>query len=302
MMRVIEHMKWLAELCKVKLSLSVAFACGAGYMLASSASGVKAMIAAVAGVFLSASGCCALNQYQEKDIDALMPRTGNRPLPSGKIEPLHALFFSLALILIGECMIYIGGGLMASVFGVSAVIWYNGVYTYLKRKTAFAAVPGAFIGAIPPLIGWITGGGHILDIRVLSMCFFFFMWQVPHFWLFLLRHGDEYEKAGLPSLTGVFTMTQLARIIRQWMLAALLSGLVLALYDIALPVLKVSVLILSCWLLYSEVGLVRGIEIGRARSFARLNLYMTAVLLVVSFDRLVLLGMPEWVRLASWMT
>ena len=298
---IMERIKIFPELCKVKLSLSVAFASGAGYILASYMPGVKVIIP-VAGVFLLASGCCALNQYQERDVDALMTRTMNRPLPAGKIEPLHALFFSLTLIGLGLYITCLGGSFAAFVLGLCAVIWYNGIYTCLKRKTAFAVVPGAFIGAIPPLIGWVTGGGHILNTKVLLFCFFFFMWQLPHFWLFLLRHGGDYERAGLPSLTGVFTLTQLSRIIRQWIVAVSLSGLLLALHDIALPILKMSVLISSCWLLYREMRLVRGNEIGRVRSFGRLNLYMTTVLFLITFDKLALLGMPEWIRHAFWMT
>jgi hypothetical protein len=85
------------------------------------------------------------------------------------------------------------------------VLWYNGVYTFLKRKSPFAAIPGAVIGAIPPAIGWICGKGALsFDPQILALSFFFFIWQVPHFWLLLLNFGRDYEKAGFPSLTRIF--------------------------------------------------------------------------------------------------
>jgi protoheme IX farnesyltransferase len=292
-----ERVKIYLELCNIKISLAVAFTSAAGFLLASPEPDMRALVLA-AGVFFLSCGSRALNQYQERDIDALMTRTWERPIPAGKIKPSNALFFSLAVMGLGLYATYTAGGFIASALGLCAVIWYNAIYTCLKRKTAFAAVPGAFIGAVPPLIGWITGGGHILNTKALFFCFFVFMWQVPHFWLLLLLYSEDYERAGLPSLTGVFTLTQLFRIIRQWIFCALLSGLLLALHDMTFTILKISILLSSCWLLYREMHLLQGNEIKRSRSFARLNLYMTTVLFLISLDKLALRGMPEWIRQA----
>ena len=91
---------------------------------------------------------------------------------------------------------------LAALLGLITVVWYNGIYTPLKRVTAFAAIPGGVVGAIPPVIGWVSGGGDPTDARIIVVAFFFFVWQVPHFWLLLMRIGGDYERAGLPSLTG----------------------------------------------------------------------------------------------------
>ena len=136
-----------------------------------------------------------------------MPRTCNRPLPTRRIRPLNALCFSLALLFSGLFTLLLTGVLSAPLLGLLAVAWYNGVYTFLKRKSAFAVVPGALIGAIPPAIGWITGGGAGLDPKLLMFCLFFFIWQVPHSWLHIMKYGQEYEEAGLPALTSIFNVT-----------------------------------------------------------------------------------------------
>jgi len=102
------------------------------------------------GLFLLACGCGALNQYQERDLDALMPRTRIRPLPAGEIRPREALRFAVCLILSGTFLLQRGGGTAAAVLGLAAVILYNGAYTGLKSRTALALLPGAAVGAIPP--------------------------------------------------------------------------------------------------------------------------------------------------------
>lgn len=274
------------KLCKIKISLFAVFSSVTGFLLASSQLEEK-MVVLITGVFCLACGSCALNQYQERDIDALMSRTKNRPVPAEKIKPLYALSFSIMLIFFGLFVLFSGGGLIASVLGLFAVIWYNGVYTYFKRKTAFALIPGALIGAIPPAIGWVMGGGNFLDFRLFALCFFFFMWQVPHFWLLLLNYGEEYEKAGLPSLTRVFTRTQLVRIIFHWIFATALSCLFIALYGNATSFLKISLLASSFWLVWNGIRILKGNEFHYGLAFNRINVYMFIVLSLITVERIV---------------
>jgi protoheme IX farnesyltransferase len=289
MRNALKRLKTYLELCKIKISLSVVFSSVAGFLLASSEPGLKVIILSC-GIFFLACGSCALNQYQERDIDALMTRTKGRPIPAGKIKPIHALYFSLIFAGLGLYVIYIAGGVTASAFGLCAVIWYNGIYTYMKRKSAFAAVPGAFIGAIPPLIGWVTGGGEILNSKILFFCFFFFMWQVPHFWLLLLHYSEDYERAGLPSLTRTFTSAQLVRIVRHWVFAAALSCLFISFQSITSTFLKTSLLLTSYWLIYTGIKYLKGYGDNRRLIYARINSYMVIVLLLVTIDKLALLG------------
>ncbi len=286
-----ERIKTYLELCKLKISLLTVFSALAGFLIVSSGLGIRIVVMA-AGVFSLSCGSCALNQYQDRDIDALMGRTKKRPIPSSRIVPIFALYFSIILIAIGAFALYSAGGFRSSVPGLCAMVWYNGVYTYLKRKSAFAVIPGALVGAVPPAIGWVTGGGMHINIGISALCFFCFMWQIPHFWLLLLHYGDDYKKAGLPSLAGVFTGAQLERIIRQWIFAVSLSCLFITLRGITFPVLKIAILALSCGLVYTGISFLRGSEYNRGLIFTRINMYMTTVLFFIMIDKLVRIGIP----------
>ncbi|HYA87536.1 MAG TPA: protoheme IX farnesyltransferase, partial [Nitrospirota bacterium] len=187
-------------LCRVHISLFAACSAATGFFLFSYHRISDVLLTGTA-VFLLACSASALNQYQERDIDAKMERTRLRPLPAGTVTPAQALCLCAVLLMSGLFLLVCAGSTQALVLGLIAVLWYNGVYTYLKRVTAFASVPGALVGIIPPAIGWVAAGGAISDGRLTAICFLFFLWQVPHFWLLVLNHGEQYERAGLPSLT-----------------------------------------------------------------------------------------------------
>jgi protoheme IX farnesyltransferase len=229
------------KLCKIKISIFAALSAATGYILYTSELAAQ-MIAPVLGVFLAACGACALNQYQELHTDALMNRTKNRPIPAGAIKPALALQCAAALIFTGILILSFTGHPVVLCLGLFAVIWYNGVYTYLKRRTAFAAVPGALIGTVPPAVGWVAGGGKITDFELLALCFLFFMWQVPHFWLLLLSNQNDYEKANLPALSTIFGEERLARVISIWVNATAVSCLMIPLYGISSNIFAITLI------------------------------------------------------------
>jgi heme o synthase len=200
----LEFLKTLSELAKVKITFAVALTTITGYLLAKGEFD-EGMILPAVGIFLLACGSSAINHYQEREQDAKMERTKDRPIPSGRISPAGALLFAFILSAAGSWLLYTGSGMLAMQLGLLALIWYNVIYTPLKKKSAFAVVPGAVIGAIPPLVGWVAGGGSLADPRAMFMAFFFFIWQVPHFWLLMLKYGEEYTKAGFPSITRIYT-------------------------------------------------------------------------------------------------
>jgi protoheme IX farnesyltransferase len=270
------------ELCKLRIAVTTTLSAAAGYLLASAKPEAGAM-RTLAGVFLLACGAAALNQYQERSIDAAMQRTRRRPLPSGRVRPGEALLLSLILLLGG---LFLLAGMSPAVFllGSFAVFWYNGVYTLLKRRTAFAVIPGALIGALPVAIGWVSGGGSIRDPKIAFLCFFFFMWQVPHFWLLVQRYGDEYRKAGLPSLTSQLSSRQLARINFVWTSAAGMSGIFLTAIGLARSgIVNLILLLLSAMLVWSSGRLFREQKSGPGLNgvFRVVNAYMVFVTLVL---------------------
>jgi protoheme IX farnesyltransferase len=276
------------ELCKRKISLFSALSSATGYILAGSGKTANFM-ATFAGVFLLACGACALNHFQERQTDALMERTRIRPIPSGTISPFRALYFSLCLLMLGGLVLMLTGNTIIIMLGLLAIFWYNGLYTYLKRKSAFAAVPGALVGAIPPAIGWLAGGGSLTDYRLFAVCFFFFMWQVPHFWLLLLSHQNDYEKAGLPSMNRIFKSEQLVRITFVWIFASAVTCLLIPLYELSSShVASISLFVMSVWLVWNGLKLFKPDKDKSAFSFAfkRINIYMILVQLSLNVERI----------------
>lgn len=277
-------------LCRVRIALFSSLSAATGFIIARPGPGPE-MLPLMTGIFILACGCSALNQYQERETDALMPRTAGRPIPSGKITPAAALYFSVALISSGVLTLLLTGSVFGPLLGLAGVLWYNGLYTSMKRKTAFAAVPGALVGTITPAIGWVSGGGALSDPGMAALCFFFFMWQVPHFWLLVLNYGEEYEEAGLPSLTKIFTRAQLLRIIFIWISAVAVSGLFISTGGmIHTPPVNVLLLGASFWLVVNAVRLLlpgRG-EIPYPLTFRKINIYVLLVMALLSVDKLFL--------------
>jgi protoheme IX farnesyltransferase len=282
------HVKPYLILCRASVSLFAACSAATGFFLFSYHR-IFDILGTAASVFLLACGASALNQYQERDIDAKMERTRQRPLPSGSITPAVALSFSAALLMAGQFLLACSGGSEAFVLGLAALLWYNGIYTYLKRVTAFASVPGALVGIIPPAIGWVAAGGAISDGRLLAICFIFFLWQVPHFWLLVLRHGEEYERAGLPSLTKLMKKPQIARISFVWIVAAAIASLALPLYgSVRSPLVSCLFVPLAAWLIWSERALFakRPLLPPSTALFRNINIYLFLIMSLLSVDNI----------------
>jgi heme o synthase len=274
-------------LCKVKIALFAALAAVSGLFSASFPSAVV-LGAVVAGVFSLACGAGALNHYQERCTDALMARTAGRPLPNGDIQPGPALLLSLCLMGLGCIILLFTRVPAAALLGLTAVLWYNGFYTWFKARNRLAALPGALVGAIPPAIGWIAGGGELFDLRLAALCFFFFMWQALHFFVHMLGCGREYEKAGLPSLSTMFTESQLGRLIFQWLLAVAVSTQLIVFFGlIQTSVAHVAMIVVSFWLVLEGISfLMVNSRSLYAAVFRKTNCYVLSVTLLTTLDGL----------------
>ena len=278
----------ISELGKVRISIAVAFTTFTGYILSH---GIfdRGFVLPFLGIFLLACGASAFNQIQETDTDRIMKRTTGRPLPSGRISKRGAFIIASSYFISGGLVLYFGSGLMTLLVGLSTFVWYNLIYTPLKKVTAFAAVPGSMVGALPPLAGWVAGGGELTDPRALALGFFFFMGQIPHFWLLLLKLGKQYEKAKLPSLTQILTDEQLKRLTFVWIAATAVSAFALPLFKIQSHVWSIALIfILSFALIVFFLPLLsRKKTFNVGKSFVLINVYYLFVMFVLIADKLI---------------
>jgi heme o synthase len=280
------NLKLAAELSKIRISVPVALTTFTGYILSRGAIDQDILWPTV-GIFLLASGASALNQVQEKDMDLRMHRTFRRPIPSGRITTHAALVISAIFFISGSLVLGLGGGWLPLVIGLSTFIWYNGIYTYLKRFTAFAVVPGSVVGALPPLVGWTAAGGLLSHPSVMMIAFFFFIGQIPHFWLILLKYGQEYETAGFPSITSIFTPTQIKRLTFTWITATAISAMLLPFYGIIQSTWGRWILMMLAFaLVLSFLNLIgkRRAELKIKTSFVRINIFYLLLMILMCLD------------------
>ena len=158
------------------------------------------LILVLVGLYFVSSGSFMLNQAQEWQLDARMPRTANRPIPEGTIQPWQAYLLSIILIVAGTFFLDLVRPLTAAL-ALGTVAFYNGLYTlYWKKKWSFGAVPGAIPGAMPVVIGYSAASGTVITPEAAYLFFIMFLWQMPHFWCLAIRYRDDYAKAGIPVL------------------------------------------------------------------------------------------------------
>ena len=193
-----------SELVKLRLTTMVLITTAMGFYLASAnAFDWMMLLHALFGTGLLACGAAALNQYLEKEFDAKMPRTANRPIPAGHIRPERALLAGGALAVIGLVYLAVQVNPITSVIGAVTLVSYIAVYTPLKRVTSLNTIVGAIPGALPPLMGWTAAGGReaIIAPEGWSLVAILFFWQLPHFLAIAWIYRNDYEKAGFKMIS-----------------------------------------------------------------------------------------------------
>ena len=186
------------QLTKVGLSISVVFTSVTGYLLATDVVDYTVILLLAVGGYLMVGASNAFNQVIEKDIDALMQRTKNRPLPSGRMKVSTALTIATIFTIAGIAILY-SINPKCALFGAISIFLYTSAYTPLKGITPLAVFVGAIPGAIPFMLGWVASTGKFgIEAGFLFMIQFF--WQFPHFWAIGWLQYEEYNKAGLHML------------------------------------------------------------------------------------------------------
>jgi protoheme IX farnesyltransferase len=187
------------QLSKSRIVLMVLITTASGFLFAADRVDPLLMLHALVGTALVAAGTNALNQYVERDHDALMHRTRTRPLPAGRITPRAALLFSSGIAVIGTVYLGVAVNWLTAALGAFTLASYIFVYTPLKRISTLNTLIGAIPGAVPPLMGWTAATNH-LGTGGWIVFGILFLWQLPHFMAISWLHREDYARGGFAML------------------------------------------------------------------------------------------------------
>jgi protoheme IX farnesyltransferase len=275
------------ELCKPRIAVMALLTVAAGAWMASAGSPDWRILGhTLLGAAMVAAGSSALNQLLERDSDALMQRTENRPLPAGRLSALEVFCFGASMGLAG--IAYLALVLPSSLAaGVAALIFvsYVFVYTPLKRKTSLNTLIGAVPGALPPVIGWAAVRGSI-GPEIMTVFAIMFLWQVPHFLAIAWIYREDYRRAGLCMLSGADTDGSMSgRQMIAYCLALIPVSLTPLVIGQAGPVYLAGALLLGLGFLASAWAFSRRHTSQRARGVLKTSLvYLPAILGLLLID------------------
>lgn len=274
------------EITKAGLAISVLFSSIAGYLLGVDSDhpfkwSVLAVLAIGGYCMVGASN--AFNQVIEKDIDSLMDRTKNRPVPSGRMSPKVALLVASLLTIVGISLLYTINA-KSAMFAAISIFLYTSVYTPLKTVTSLSVFVGAFPGAIPFMLGWVAATGEF-GIEAGTLFLIQFFWQFPHFWAIGWFLYEDYEKAGIFMLpTGKKDKGTALQIILYtiWLIiASLLPVLGFTGQLFISPIAAVLVFLLGVWMLFYAVRLYKLRTAKAARTLMLVSVSYISLLQIV---------------------
>jgi protoheme IX farnesyltransferase len=219
------NFKSVSELIKFSLCLHVSVSAIFGYVMAQQSFSLQALLLGLF-VLMLACGCAALNNIQDRKYDACFLRTCNRVLVSKKLKIRFAFFIAISGITVGLSGLLIffqatEQGIDPFLYGIFALICYNFLYTPLKKHTLLAIIPGTMSGMLPPLIGWTAAGAPVMDQTIIMIMIVLGLWQIPHFFLMLLKSGDPssdyvFKQSKYPNFKNIFSKTDLKLQILIW--------------------------------------------------------------------------------------
>ncbi|HYP05816.1 MAG TPA: heme o synthase [Bryobacteraceae bacterium] len=188
------------QLTKPRITWLILMSTGVGFFFGADAAwSWSVLLHTIIGTGLIASGTAALNQWWEREADARMPRTQKRPLPSGRLTAGKAMWFGVALSVLGFAELWLGANPLTAIAGAFTLGSYLFIYTPLKQRTPHSTTVGAIPGAMPPVIGYAAASG-VLDAQALTLFAILFLWQFPHFYSIAWLYREDYGKAGIKML------------------------------------------------------------------------------------------------------
>ncbi|WP_340113463.1 protoheme IX farnesyltransferase [Maribellus mangrovi] len=282
-----EQIKIVYELAKVRISLPIALSAVTGYVLFTRHMDAQGWLLGL-GVFFMSCSSSVINHWQERRTDAQMIRTKNRPIPSGRISAGNAFLIAVVLAVLGSGILYVSNPVMALILSWLTLFFYNAVYTPLKKVSAFAVIPGSMVGALPPIIGWTGAGGDPTAEIILLVASFFFIGQIPHFWLLLLMFGEQYKEAKMPSLNQIFEEAQIKRVTYAWVLTTVASAFLVIFFVIGNQLIMFLLLFYIFYLLSSiSMSVFAQKEFKVRASFYKLNFLYLFMMIFLIVDSLV---------------
>lgn len=274
------------ELTKPRIAFMLVLTSAAGFYLGTkSGFDFVLFINSVIGITLLAFGVATLNQFIERDTDALMKRTANRPLPTQKVSPAEALIFGILLCVTAEIYLAVLVNLLTAVLGLIVIVGYVLLYTPLKRKTSVSTAIGAIPGAMPPLMGWTSAADEI-TLGAWALFALLFLWQFPHFLAIAWMYREQYAKAGILMLPvvekeGKLTAQQIV------IFTVILLPVSLAPFFIGLAgwVYLIGAIVLGIWFLYASIDAARSKTNEKARKLLLVSvLYLPVIFALMVFN------------------
>ena len=244
------------ELCKPNVVYMMLICAFVGMLLAEeSVSSFWYLFVSLSGIAFCAASAAAINQVIDRNTDASMTRTDQRPLPQGELSATHASIFALVIGILGALILYLYVNTLTMILTLASLIGYAFIYTvYLKRATPQNIVIGGLAGAAPPLLGWASVSNTI-EPYALLLVLIIFVWTPPHFWALAIYRKDEYAKESIPMLPVthgvIFTKLQIVLYTIILFIVSLLPYVVLMSGEIYL----FSALVLSTVFLYYSINL-----------------------------------------------
>jgi protoheme IX farnesyltransferase len=277
----------LVELTKPRITFMVVLTAAVGFILPHRGPLPLALFFhALVATGLVAAGASVLNQVLERDTDARMRRTADRPLPSGRLHPDVALAAGVALSLVGVLYLALAVNPLTALLGVSALVGYVFIYTPLKRVSSLSTIVGAVPGAIPPMMGW-TAARDAIEPGAWVLFGILFLWQLPHFLAIAWMCREDYARGGFPMLSVLDTdggQTSGQAVL--WAAALIPVSLLPTVLGLTGPVYFAGTLIAGLLFLASTFGFRRQRSHGAARWVLLVSvLYLPAILGVMLVDR-----------------
>ncbi len=274
---------------KFVLSFAVSLSALFAYIMAKGEVGLD-MLLATLSVLLVAMGVSTFNQVQEYKEDSKMQRTKNRPIAAGRMTPRTGFIIAGSLIILSMILIYSLLGLTGINIFMFAFIWYNAMYTPLKKKSALAVVPGAILGVIPPAIGWLVAGHSLMELEFIAIALYYFIWQVPHFWLLVMLFHGDYKDGGYPTAMKLFGQASLQRLTFVWLIFTIQSGIfMVSVFEVySMITIGLSILV-GIWAFISSLELLNAtFKLSNARRvFWKINASFLAIVILLSIDEYV---------------